>query len=181
VPGTSQAQGVACSSWRSPSDRLGAVKRLNARRVKIHRSFTVDEAARLFGVHKNTVRAWIKSGLQTIDDRRPILILGRHLARFLHDRRQRTIQRCQDGQLYCVRCRAPKNPAARMADYIPITSNFGNLRARCSDCGTLMHRRVSLQNLTAVAVGLEVAAPERQHRIADTACSSLNSDFEEMA
>lgn len=60
------------------------------RRVKIHPSYTVDEAARLFGVHKNTVRAWRKSGLQTIDDRRPILVLGRHLAKFLHDRRQRT-------------------------------------------------------------------------------------------
>jgi helix-turn-helix protein len=157
------------------------VKRLNARRVKIHRSYTVDEAARLFGVHKNTVRAWIKSGLQTIDDRRPILVLGRHLAKFLHDRRQRTIQRCQAGQLYCVRCRAPKNPAARMADYIPITSSSGNLRARCPDCGTLMHRRVSLQNLTAVAVGFEVAVPERQHRIADCSSPSLNSDFDEVA
>ena len=115
-----------CSIWRSPSDWFGAVKRLNARSVKIQRSYTVDEAARLFGVHKNIVRAWIKSGLQTIDDRRPILILGRHLVSFLHHRRQRTIQRCQAGQLYCVRCRAPKNPAARMVDYIPITSTSGN-------------------------------------------------------
>lgn len=157
------------------------MKRLNARSVKIQRSYTVDEAARLFGVHKNIVRAWIKSGLQTIDDRRPILILGRHLVSFLHHRRQRTIQRCQAGQLYCVRCRAPKNPAARMVDYIPITSTSGNLRAHCTDCGILMHRRVSLQNLTSVAVGLEVAVLEAQQRIKDTADCSLNSDFEEVA
>ena len=56
--------------------RPDSVKRVNARRVKIHRSYAVDEAARLLGVHKNTVRSWIKRGLPTVDNRRPILILG---------------------------------------------------------------------------------------------------------
>lgn len=157
------------------------MKRLNARRVKIHRSYTVDEVARLYGVHKNTVRAWIKSGLQTVDDRRPILILGRHLASFLHNRRQRTRQRCQSGQLYCVRCRAPKNPAPRMADYIPITSSSGNLRGRCPDCDTLMFRRVSLPKLTVVAGDLEVSFPLAEQRIEDIAHPSHNCDFDEVA
>ena len=64
------------------------MRRLNPRRVKIHRSYTVDEAAMLFRVHKNTVRTWLKSGLHPIDGRRPILILGRQLVRFLHARRE---------------------------------------------------------------------------------------------
>ena len=157
------------------------MKRLNARRVKIHRSYTVDEAARLFGVHKNTVRAWIKSGLQSVDNRRPILILGRHLASFLHSRREQTRQRCQSGQLYCVRCRVPKNPAPRTAEYIPITSNTGNLRGRCPDCETLMHRRVSLPNLAAAAGDLEVSFPMAVRRIEDSDCPSSNSDSEEVA
>ena len=29
-----------------------------ARRVKVHRSYTVEEAARTLGIHKNTVRRW---------------------------------------------------------------------------------------------------------------------------
>jgi hypothetical protein len=156
------------------------VKRLNARRVKIHRSYTVDEAARLFGVHKNTVRAWIKSGLQSVDNRRPILILGRNLASFLLSRREQARQRCQSGQLYCVRCRAPKNPSHRMAEYIPITSRTGNLRGRCPDCGTLMHRRVSLPNLEAAASDLEVSFPMVERRIGDIDCPSPNCDFEEV-
>ena len=87
------------------------MKRVNARRVKIHRSYAVDEAARLLDVHKNTVRNWIKSGLPTVDERRPILILGRSLSTFLSTRRMRRRQPCQPDQLYCFRCQAPKRPA----------------------------------------------------------------------
>ena len=36
------------------------MKRLNPRRVKVHRSYTVEEVAKLFRVHKNTVRDWLK-------------------------------------------------------------------------------------------------------------------------
>jgi hypothetical protein len=157
------------------------VKRLNARRVKIHRSYTVDEAARLFGRHRNTARNWIKSGLETIDGRRPILILGRDLAGFLHSRRIRTRQRCGPGQLYCIRCRAPKQPADRQAQYIPITSTSGNLKGRCPNCQCSMYRLVSLSKLTAAAGNLEVQGTQGQQRISDTASPSLNSDFDEVA
>ena len=39
----------------------------NYRLVKIHRSYTVEEAAGSLGVHKNTVREWVKVGLPTSD------------------------------------------------------------------------------------------------------------------
>lgn len=58
----------------------------NPRLVKIHRSYTIEEIAKLFGVHKNTVRHWMKNGLTATDDKRPMLILGRVLAAFLQTR-----------------------------------------------------------------------------------------------
>ena len=64
----------------------------NPRLVKIYRNYSVEEIARLFGLHKNTVRNWLKQGLPAIDDRRPILILGRELSRFLQERRQKAKQ-----------------------------------------------------------------------------------------
>ena len=42
------------------------MRRLNPRRVKIHRCYTVEEVAKLFGAHKNTVRGWLKAGLPRI-------------------------------------------------------------------------------------------------------------------
>jgi Helix-turn-helix domain len=78
------------------------VRRLhpNHRRVKIHRSYTVEEIAGLFGIHKNTVRVWVKTGLPTCDERRPMLILGHDLASFLQARRARRKQPCRPGEIY---------------------------------------------------------------------------------
>jgi len=52
----------ACASWR-------------------YRNYTVEEIAKLFGVHRNTVRQWVKQGLPTSDRKRPMLILGREYRR----------------------------------------------------------------------------------------------------
>jgi hypothetical protein len=97
----------------------------NHRLVKIHRSYTVEEIVNLFGNHKNTVRGWVKAGLVTSDDKRPMLILGHDLAAFLQARRVKNKQTCKPGEIYCVGCRAPKFPAADMAEYSPVTEEFG--------------------------------------------------------
>jgi hypothetical protein len=153
------------------------VKRLNPRRVKIHRNYSVEEAARLFAVHKNTVRAWLISGLQPIDGRRPILILGQQLASFLHARRERRRKRCGAGELYCFRCRGPKTAAALRADYLPLTASSGNLRAICTDCGTRMYRRVSLHKLVAGTGDLRVTLPQAQQRIMECDDPCVNCDL----
>src|SRR5262249_17962259 len=100
----------------------------NPRRVKIHYSYAVDEIPRRLKVQKNTVRNWLKSGLRTIDTRKPALVLGQTLREFLEIRRRKARQTCPPGHLYCVRCRAPKAPALDMADYLPFTATTGNLR-----------------------------------------------------
>lgn len=153
------------------------MKRLNPRRVKIHRNYTVEEAAMILGVHKNTVRNWLKAGLQPVDNRRPILILGRALASFLHTRRKEKRQHCRPGQFYCLRCRVPKTSAACKADYLPVTPTSGNLRGTCCDCGTRMYRRVSTEKLAIVAGELHVTMREAQHRIEESARPSPNCDL----
>jgi hypothetical protein len=107
-------------------------RRPNYRLVKIHRNYTVEEAAELLGTHKNTVRAWVKAGLPTTDDKRPALILRRELALYLQARRTKNKRPCSPGEIYCVRCRAPRRPAGDMAEYQPITASLGNLISESS-------------------------------------------------
>jgi hypothetical protein len=148
----------------------------NPRLVKMHRSYTVEETARLLGKHKNTVRAWIKQGLQPIDGRKPTLIHGLELVRFLQHRRMSGKRPCPPSHMYCVKCRSPKRPAAGMADYLPITDTSGNLRALCLDCGRFMHRRVAFAKLKTVGAGLEIAFPQAASRLRERPDPSVNCD-----
>ncbi len=159
--------------------RLNAMRkrRANPRLVKIHRSYTVEEVARLFGTHKNTVRAWVKAGLPTCDDKRPTLILGRELAAFLQGRRAKKKQSCKPGELYCVGCRSPKFPAGDMAECQPLSPTVGSLRAICPDCDSMMYRRVSLAKLERVRGKTVVSFTPAPDRVSKRDEPTVNSDF----
>jgi len=145
--------------------------------VKIHRSYTVEEVASLLGKHKNTVRNWVKEGLTTIDDKRPMLILGHVLVEFLQIRRTKNRQTCKPGELYCVRCHAPRSPAGDMVEYSPITENIGNLIAICPVCDSIMNRRVSLAKIRQVCGNLDVTFPEELQHINEINKPSVNCDL----
>jgi helix-turn-helix protein len=148
--------------------RMPRHQKPNPRSVKIHRSYDVDEAARMLHVHRNTVRAWIKHGLPTIDRKRPVLIHGLDLFCFLTARRATGKQRCGAGQFFCVKCRAPQTPALGMVDYIPLSRTAGNLQGLCPACGTLIYRRVSLARLAEVQGDFEIKFPQGVERITDS-------------
>jgi DNA-binding XRE family transcriptional regulator len=149
----------------------------NHRHVKIHRSYTMEEGANVLGVHKNTIFQWIKAGLPTCDDKRPKLILGRELIAFLQVRRTKNKRTCRPGEIYCVRCRAPRSPAGDMADYEPITETFGNIIAICSDCGSIMNRRVSIAKLALVQEKMEITFPQAPRRLSESRQPTVNCDL----
>jgi hypothetical protein len=151
----------------------------NHRLVKINRSYTVEEIAKLFNTHKNTVRRWVKEGLATTDDKRPMLILGHVLMAFLQTRRTRNKQTCKSGEIYCVCCRAPRLPAGAMAEYRPVTEKFGNLTAICPDCHSIMNRRVSLAKIDQICVEMDISFPDAVQRLRESSQHTVNSDFNE--
>lgn len=152
-------------------------RRPNPRLVKIHRSYTVEEAARLFSIHKNTIREWIKAGLPTSDLKRPALILGRELAAFLQGRRTKNKRPCKPGEIYCVRCRTPKSPAGGMAEYQSITTSLGNLIGICPDCAGMIYRRASRAKLTAIQATLDISFSETGRRLSESSLPIENSHF----
>lgn len=149
----------------------------NPRLAKIHRNYTVDEVAALFRVHKNSVRNWVKCGLPTNDDRRPMLILGRDLVAFLQAKRMKNKRPCQPGEIYCVRCRAVQKPAGAMADYQPLTATSGNLIGICPSCESMMYRRVNFSKLVQVGAQLDITLMQALPHINESTHPCVNSDL----
>ena len=152
-------------------------KTLNPKRAKIHRNYTVEEVAILLGVHKNTVRAWIKGGLPICDERRPTLILGAHLRAFLEGTRQSRKRKCRIDEMYCMRCRSPKRPAGDMVDLSPVSASANRLTGLCPTCGSLMNRFASDSSLERIKEKLEVCVPRSLQHINKSNLLLVNSDF----
>jgi hypothetical protein len=146
------------------------------RRAKIHRTYTVDDLSRLLKIHKNTVRNWLREGLEAIDGQRPTLVRGEAVRRFLDDRRARSKQTCGPGRIYCVACRAPKVPAAKMADCIQSGESAATLQAICPDCNRMIYRRVNPKKLDAVRGDLAVIVTQVRASIEETARRNVDCD-----
>ena len=89
-----------------------------------------------------------------------MLIHGSELVTFLQARRLKNKRQCQPGEIYCVRCRAPRNPDGDMADYQPITTTLGNLIGICPSCESIMYRRVNPAKLEQIRGKLDITMPQ---------------------
>jgi excisionase family DNA binding protein len=142
-------------------------RRYNVRRVKLHWSYSISEAAKLLGVHKLTVSRWIERGLPLIEKKRPFLIHGSDLRHFLTAQQPRK-QPCRAGEIYCVRCRAPKRPALDVVDYIPKTSATGLVTGICPTCELLIYRMSNVATLASVCGDLSVTHQSPPQRLIDS-------------
>ena len=163
-----------------PPRQLRPRRRSNYRLVKIHRNYSIEEAARLSGVASLTVRRWIKDELlPAVLGRKPILILGTELADFLGARSHHGGAKLQLEQCYCFKCRSPRSPALGFAEFIPRTPTTGNIRAFCEICDTVMNKAVSMSSLPALSRLVEVTIGQAEQHLMDSARASLNDHIEE--
>ena len=129
----------------------------NWRRVKKHRTYTYEEAARALDLHKNTIRTWVRSeGLEALTDRRPHLILGVSLIAFLKRRRERNRTRLRIDEMFCFRCKVPRIPDGNLADCEVNERSSANLSGICPACSTMMFKRVSLKAIGILQSRLDV-------------------------
>ena len=132
-------------------------------RIKLHRSYTIDEAARTIETSKGTIRRWVKEkGLPILEDRKPALIHGTSLKAFGQARSKSQVK-CKPHEFYCFKCKAARSPAGSMADFMARTLKSGNLKAICEHCDTIMNKHVSKTSLPALSKVLDLSihpAPE---------------------
>lgn len=153
-------------------------RRINPNMVKLNRSYEIGELARRTLVHKNTIRNWIKGGLEPIDGRRPVLLAGSAVREFLKLRNAKQQSRCAPGEFYCFGCRAPRKPSAHSLECHSLGPKSGNLRGLCESCGTAMFRRVKLVEAIAVAIQSAAKCAQPQLRLEESNSSPSNCYFE---
>jgi excisionase family DNA binding protein len=157
-------------------------RRADWRRIKSKRSYTFDEAARALGIHRNTVRHWVKkAGLPAMTGSRPYLIHGGDLVTFLQAQRTARKRSCAAGELYCLRCRAPRRPVPDLFEYRPMTKTRGRLVGMCSVCAAIVQRFVSSRSAAAVAAEFNVQIEVRHGSLVDCALPALNCDSSPLA
>ena len=154
-------------------------RHFNPRLAKIHRSYSVEELAQLFKVHKNTVRSWLKQGLEAIDGQRPTVARGEEIRRFLAERRARVKRACGPGRIYCLPCRAPKVPAGNMVECVATGDTNGTLQGICPDCDRMIYRKVNPRKLAAVRGNLDITVTQARPRIEETTRPNVNCDSSE--
>lgn len=141
-------------------------KRINPNLCKIHRCYTVEEAAELLGVHKHTIRNWIKNGLPVYDDKKPLLILGSDLKLFIKESLKKNKQPCQLAEIYCFKCRAPRKVQLNTAKFIQHSTTIGRVFGKCCECGSKGHKYFSWRNLESLgrALGEESTVSTKTHK-----------------
>jgi hypothetical protein len=153
-----------------------ANRRISSRHIRGLLTYSVAEAARVTGAHRNTIHHWLRSGLTTIDSRKPILIRGAALKAFIDGRRARRRQPCGPGRIYCLKCREPKRPAFDEVEYEADNGNLGRLIGLCPDCGRIILRRTSALRVRDAAGDLGVRFRQGVERLYEAEHACLNCE-----
>ena len=135
-------------------------KRPNTRSIRAARTYTIEEAAEALGVSVGTIRGWVKVGLPIMASKRPFLILGDALRRFVEQRRATLKVTLKPDQLYCLSCKAGRQPMGLMIDVLPQTTKTARLVGLCDVCGGTCNRMVSLAKLDQIRLIFDMAINE---------------------
>ena len=149
----------------------------NLRLIKATWPYSVREIADLYDVHKNLVLRWLKEGLQANRDKRPPLVRGDELARFLSVRQQSRKRKCAATEFFCFKCRAPREAYLGIADVVIESPSRFRLKAICTVCSTAVNKMQGIEKLQKIQNTFHVRQLVEQH-ILECTNPSLNSDLE---
>lgn len=149
----------------------------NLRLIKATWPYSVREIAALYDVHKNLVLRWLKEGLQANRDKRPFLIRGSELIRFLSVRQQSRKRKCAVAEFFCFKCRAPREAYLGIANVVIESPSRFRVKALCAVCSTAVNKMQGIEKLQKIQNTFHVQQLVGQH-IVECNNLSVNSDLE---
>ncbi|MFC4667565.1 helix-turn-helix domain-containing protein [Seohaeicola nanhaiensis] len=138
-------------------------RRVNARRVKVHRTYTLAELADILGVTIGTVRRWCKDGLPCFKDARPFIVRGCDFKQFHADRLARKTTKLKPLEVFCLGCKAPRQPQAGLVDFEHMDTSRVRIMAICPTCEGMARRIIGRQDLRKWGVKFGFATNMQEH------------------
>ncbi len=96
------------------------------------------------------------------------MILGIELNAFHAKRKVQNKHPCKPNEIYCMKCKIPKEPAIGMVEYKPVNEKTGNIIGICPACETLMYRRISIVKIKQFSTLMGFASPQAHLHIIDS-------------
>jgi hypothetical protein len=120
------------------------------RRLKYWLAYDIEDICDTFidlGLHPQTVRNWIKTGLKTIDSNRPILVYGYDLILFLRSRNISNKNTTKFDQLFCMKC---QDARFIFKNKISVKQNNFSIQVagHCRECKTRMFQNYKLDDFS---------------------------------
>lgn len=147
---------------------LTTMAKYNPNLVKINRNYTFEELSAVFGIHKNTIASWVKSGLPCLKDQRPFLILGTDAKAYLKTKRTTGKRKCKADEMYCMRCKAPVLLAGNSAEYVPVSRSKGRLTGFCCECECQVNKFVARASVDKYSALFNLSVPTVLEHISDS-------------
>jgi hypothetical protein len=151
-------------------------RRYDIRRIRPTMSYSVQEIAETFDIHKSAVLNWIKQGLKIIDHHKPYLVYGETLVHFLRDRKDKKLQVCKPDEFYCCKCRKPQRSQENLVTIEIISPHRIKIMGQCWICQTKLFRAASTKNLAYFQKIFSVSSLAEEH-IYDCLNVSVDSEI----
>ena len=130
----------------------------SAKKIKAARSYTIPEVAEVLGCTTRTVRSWAGMGLRVLTENRPFLIVGDDLKKFLAAKSASKKVKLAPNELFCLSCKAPRQPLGMMTDEIRQSANISRLVGLCQVCGGTCNRMIGTRALPEFARIFDIAS-----------------------
>lgn len=133
------------------------------RRIRPSKAYLLPEIAASLDRNNATVRRWFRDGLPALDGRRPPLVLGSDLKAWLKAKWSARKQRCKPDELFCCKCRKPREPRPGSVRIVPNNEKTVSVKAECGMCGTRMTKIGSRAKIAEIEEIFRALTPQVQH------------------
>ena len=140
----------------------GKKRKPDLRKIRTSKTYTLPEIAKALDRNIATVRSWVRIGLPLLSKQKPVLVQGFELKNWLQKTWHSKSQKCKPSELFCFKCRVPKQPKLGSIEIIPRNEKTVTIKGRCAACNTQMNQVGSMAKLAELEVLFNTQKPQMQ-------------------